>query len=98
MHLYLRVLPKLRRKVLVHVHDVRIPAGIHAGRARENHDYWTEQHLLSAYLLDNPKVRVLMGSHWAALDAADELLRLMAGKAESGGGSLWFELNGAIER
>ena len=93
-HLYLRILPKIRRNLLVHVHDIRLPSSVDTRDATEKHIYWTEQHLLSAYLLDNPKINVLFGSMAAYLWLLPELERLMGGKSKAYGGSFWFELKG----
>ncbi|MEO1038132.1 MAG: class I SAM-dependent methyltransferase [Pseudomonadota bacterium] len=94
-HLYLRVLPNIRRDILVHVHDIRWPLGLSSKAAIERHVYWTEQHLLAAYLLDNPKIRFLLGNTAALVWLRAELDTFMGAKHRSGGRSVWFELNGA---
>ena len=93
-HLYLRILPKIRRNILVHVHDIRWPRGLSARSAIERHIYWTEQHLLAAYLIDNPKITFLLGHMAAFLHLKDKLRRLMGDKHPPGGGSIWFRLEG----
>jgi len=95
-HLYLRVLPNIRRKITVHVHDIALPRGMSVKNAIEKHIYWTEQQLLAAYMLDNPKVRFLFGSLFAHITAKPELTTFMQGKYRPGGGSFWFELDGHV--
>lgn len=93
-HLYLRILPQLRRNVVVHVHDIALPQGISVTNAIEKHVYWTEQYLLAALLCDNPKAEFLMGVVYANMCAKPAVERLMAGKAGPGGGSFWFRWHG----
>lgn len=91
LHLYLRVLPALRRRLLVHVHDIFLPDGMPQKWARDLHVYWTEQYLLMAYLLDNPKVRTLWGSHYHAAANHAALEAMMPPGVLPGGSSFWFE-------
>ena len=93
-HIYLRLLPALRRSVLVHVHDVFLPFGLPQQWLFEQQIFWTEQYLLLAFLLDNPKASVLYGSAYNAFAHATLLDGLMQGKALPGGGSLWFRYDG----
>ncbi len=93
-HLYLRVLPRLRRDLVVHVHDIALPQGISVTNAVEKHIYWTEQYLLAALLTDNPKIDFLLGVVFANLRHRQRLLAMMDGKAGPGGASFWFRLHG----
>lgn len=58
--------------------------------------YWTEQYLLYAYMLDNPKIKIKFGSSYAKAFLPKDLEKLMAGKCMGGGGSIWYELNGSL--
>lgn len=90
LHLYLRVLPALRERVLVHVHDFHLPHGT-PGSWIERRLFWTEQYLVFAYLLGNPATRVIFGSDANMVWHRDLMLELMHGREVAGGGSLWFE-------
>jgi hypothetical protein len=92
LHLYLRVLPALRKRVVVHVHDVFLPDAMPQAWALEKQIYWTEQYLLLAYLLDNPRTTVWFGSHYHLRQHPEKLADFMRGRAGTGGGSFWFEL------
>lgn len=94
LHIYLRLLPSIKRKILVHVHDIFLPFGMPAHWARDHHIYWTEQYLLMAFLLKNPSVKVLFGSAYHAYANAGVLEKFMRGRAIAGGSSLWFEYDG----
>lgn len=90
--LYLMVMPSLRKEMLIHSHDVFLPFGFPPRKALERHIYWTEQYLLYAYLLDNPRAEVLFGSRYAAAFQAGTAARLLPPGRKAGGGSLWYRL------
>ena len=90
LHLYLRLLPKLRRRVLVHAHDIFLPFGLPQEWLLQKQIFWTEQFLLLALLTDNPRAQVLWGSAYLQAFHSDALARFMGGKAMAGGGSFWF--------
>jgi hypothetical protein len=94
LHLYLRVLPQIEHNIMVHAHDIHLPFPL-PPREFDRHVYWTEQYLLYAYLLDNPKARVVFGSTYNSKFLAADLTRLMGAKWPPGGGSIWFRLDGA---
>lgn len=93
-HIYLRLLPNIRKNIYVHVHDIRLPRGLDSRKAKNQHIYWTEQHILSALLIDNPRVTCLFGSRWALDFTPESLERLMQGKYRPGGSSFWFKYSG----
>lgn len=90
LHIYLRLLPKMKHRLLVHVHDVFLPDGMPAEWAKRNHIYWTEQYLLLAYLLDNPKIKVEWGSHFHSKHNRELLQELGPSHVTPGGSSFWF--------
>ncbi len=94
LHLYLRILPRIANDVYVHAHDISLPYAMPKNRVLKKHRHWTEQYLLYAYLLDNPKVEVLFGSLYNKLRFPDIMEKLMDGKRAPGGGSFWFRLSG----
>jgi hypothetical protein len=94
MHIYLRLLPKIRRRVLVHAHDIFLPFGMPQHWMIQNHIYWTEQYLLLALLIDNPRVRLLYGSAYHHHFNRELLETFMHGRCAPGGGSFWFEYDG----
>jgi hypothetical protein len=94
LHIYLRLLPKIRKKILVHVHDIFLPFGLPQDWLLDKHIYWTEQYLLLAWLTDNPRTRLLFGSAYHHHFNKPLLDQLMRGRFGSGGGSFWFEFDG----
>ena len=95
LHIYLRLLPKIRRNIHVHVHDIHLPFGMPQEKMIQRHIHWTEQYLLMAFLLDNPKARILYGSRYNHWRNKDLMEKLMGGKAGPAGASFWFEYRGA---
>lgn len=93
VHLFLRLLPALRRKLLIHVHDIYLPDEMPLHWARDMHVYWTEQYLLMAYLLDNPKIEVVWGSHHLARTHRQRMESMLPPGIPAGGGSFWFDRN-----
>ena len=93
--LYLKAMPALSREVVIHSHDIFLPFGFPRGIMRDKHIYWTEQYLLFAYLLDNPRAEVLFSSAYGKERLAARLDALMGGKHPSGGGSIWYRLGPA---
>ena len=89
---YLEVLPRLRPGVLVHVHDVFLPAEYPREWVLDQHRFWNEQYLLQAFLIGNSGFEVLWGSsymhftHPHALEAAFASYR----RGDRRPGSFWM--------
>ena len=94
LYIYLKVMPEISKNIIVHTHDVYLPFGMPKKKALDIHVYWTEQYLLYAYMLDNPKVEVLFGSAYAKQILPEAMIKLMSNKYPGGGGSIWYKLNG----
>jgi len=94
LHIYLRLLPQIKRNIFVHVHDVFLPFGLPIDWLLDNQIFWTEQYLLLALLTDNPKAKVLYGSAYHHAFNKEALDRMMGGRFASGGASFWFEYRG----
>ena len=60
-YLYLEVLPRLKKGVVIHVHDIFLPAEYPRRWIEENRFFWNEQYLLQAFLAFNDS----FGIHWA---------------------------------
>ena len=89
LHIYLRVVPALTANLTIHAHDIYLPFPLPRGHF-DRHAYWTEQYLLYAYLLHNPNAQVVYGSVYNQRHHRAELERLMRGRHQSGGASLWW--------
>jgi predicted O-methyltransferase YrrM len=91
--LYEEVVPRLAPGVIVHIHDIFLPADyppawVFSGRA------WNEQYLVRAFLAFNSAFRVLLGVAWLSLTRSDVLAATFPEdprQYEGSGGSLWIQ-------
>jgi len=90
LHIYLRLLPYIRKTIVVHVHDIYLPGPLPIHMMRDQQVHWNEQYLLYAYLLRNPSVKVLYGSAYHSQRNPEALCQLMHGRCSPGGASFWF--------
>lgn len=63
LHEILHVLPRLAPGVLVHLHDVFLPYDYPRDWLTAKRFFWTEQYLLHAWLMDNPRAEVVLPTH-----------------------------------
>ncbi len=56
---YLEIIPKLRAGVMVHAHDIFVPADYPRSLVLAGLCFWSEQYLLQAFLSFNPSFEVL---------------------------------------
>ena len=92
LYIYLKVMPQVSSDVLCHSHDIYLPYAMPARMALEKNIFWTEQYLLQAYLLDNPKAQVVFGSTYLKRAMPERSKAFMRGRGD-GGGSIWYRLN-----
>ncbi len=59
---YLEVVPRLRKGVVVHAHDIFLPSDYPREPVLEKMCFWSEQYLLQSFLSFNPNFEVLWGS------------------------------------
>lgn len=57
--LILEVLPRLKKGVIVHIHDIQFPYEYFKSYALENHLFWQEQYLVQAFLAYNNAFKIL---------------------------------------
>jgi predicted O-methyltransferase YrrM len=70
---YLEILPRLRKGVVVHIHDVFLPAEYPREWILRRHLFWTEQYLLQAFLSFNHRFEVLWAGSYMHLNHPDML-------------------------
>ncbi|MCP4004488.1 MAG: class I SAM-dependent methyltransferase [bacterium] len=91
---FLEILPRLRPGVLVHVHDIFLPAEYPREWVLGMHRFWNEQYILQAFLSLNSSFEVLWGAHYMSLHYRDELrAAFRIGGSEppdASGGSFWI--------
>ncbi len=70
---YLDVLPRLNKGVIVHLHDIFLPAEYRKEWILEGRWFWTEQYLLQAFLAFNDSFEVLWAASYMHLRHPDKL-------------------------
>jgi predicted O-methyltransferase YrrM len=64
---YLEVLSRLQPGVIVHVHDIYLPATYPRPVMMDHHHFWNEQDVLQAFLIGNSQYEVLLAAHYLHL-------------------------------
>jgi predicted O-methyltransferase YrrM len=70
---YLEILPRLKPGVLVHCHDIFLPAEYPREWVLNDHRFWNEQYLLQAFLTYNREFEVLWAGSYMHLKHSDLL-------------------------
>ena len=65
---YLEILPRLNNGVLVHIHDIFLPAEYPRGLVKTNFRFWNEQYLLQAFLTFNEEFEILWAGSFLHLN------------------------------
>jgi hypothetical protein len=91
LHIYLRLLPAIKSNIFVCIHDIFLPFGVPKHWITDHRLHWTEQYLVLAWMIDNPRISVLYGSAYHERFNSDLLAQFMHGRYPHGGGSLWLE-------
>jgi hypothetical protein len=89
---YLNILPKLNMGVLVHVHDIFLPAEYPQKWIKTDYRFWNEQYLLQAFLAFNDSFEVLWASSYMHLKHPDKLVKAFASynREKRWPGSFWM--------
>jgi predicted O-methyltransferase YrrM len=59
-HLYLEVLPRCNKGILIHIHDIFLPANYPRERVLKKYKFWNEDYLLQAFLTFNNAFEVVL--------------------------------------
>lgn len=70
---YLELLPSLNKGVIIHIHDIFLPAEYPKKWLMEEHLFWNEQYLLQAFMEFNSSFEILWASSLMHLRHPDEL-------------------------
>ncbi|MGD1152447.1 MAG: class I SAM-dependent methyltransferase [Syntrophales bacterium] len=89
---YLEILPRLNKGVLVHVHDIFLPAEYPRDCILKSYMFWTEQYLLQAFLAFNDSFEILWPGSFMHLKHPDELEKAFNSynRNETWPGSFWI--------
>jgi hypothetical protein len=70
---YLQLLPRIRKGVIVHIHDIFLPAEYPKKWVTEEFRFFNEQYLLQAFLTFNDHFEILWAGSWMHLYYSEEL-------------------------
>ncbi|PIY95960.1 MAG: class I SAM-dependent methyltransferase [Candidatus Kerfeldbacteria bacterium CG_4_10_14_0_8_um_filter_42_10] len=89
---YLEILPRLNKGVLIHVHDIFLPAEYPKKWIKKEHRFWTEQYLLQAFLAFNGSFEILWAGSYMHLKHPDQLTKAFGSykKKETWPASFWL--------
>lgn len=89
---YLNIMPKLKKGVLVHIHDIFLPAEYPKEWILEDFRFWNEQYLLQAFLIYNQAFEVLWMGNYMNLMHSNELEAAFSSykKGKISPGSFWM--------
>lgn len=88
---YLEVIPRLKPGVVVHVHDIFMPAEYPQYWVMKEHRFWTEQYLLQAFLAFNRAFEVLWAGSYMHLTRPTRLAASFSSYGpERHPGSFWM--------
>ena len=89
--LFLEVLPRIPPGVIVHIHDIFMPAEYPKSWVLDWHRFWNEQYLLQTFLSFNSTFEVLWASQWMHIKHPDLLTKAFPPyKSDVSPASFWF--------
>ena len=91
-HEYLEILPRLKKGVIVHCHDIFLPEEYPKNWVLNNYVFWNEQYLLQAFLSFNESFKVLWAGNYMHLMHSDKLEQIFSSykKDKVMPGSFWM--------
>ena len=89
---YLEILPRLHKGVIVHLHDIFLPAEYPKEWVLNDYRFWNEQYLLKAFLAFNNSFEVLWAGSYMHLRHSDKLEEVFSSykRDERWPGSFWI--------
>lgn len=75
---FLEILPRLKKGVIVHVHDIFLPAEYPREWVFKHQRFWNEQYLLQSFLSFNESFEVLFGGSYMHCKHPDKLSKAIA--------------------
>ncbi len=90
---YLEILPRLNKGVLVHIHDIFLPAEYPKQWVLKEFRFWNEQYLLQAFLTFNDRFKVLWAGSYMHLKHPGKLEQAFSSysRRDRWPGSFWIK-------
>lgn len=92
-YLYLELLPRLNKGVVIHIHDIFLPAEYKKNWILKESIFWTEQYLLQAFLIFNNSFEIIWGGSYMHLKHSNRLEKAFNSynKEKTWPGSFWIK-------
>jgi predicted O-methyltransferase YrrM len=89
----LDILPRLKKGVIVHFHDIFFPLEYHQEWVLKEMRFWSEQYLLQAFLMFNDSFKVLWTGAYMILNHPDIVANFVGSCVENpyASGSFWMQ-------
>ena len=89
---FLKILPRLKKGVVVHIHDIFLPYEYPREWLVGHRRYWTEQYLLQVFLAFNTKFEVIAAVNWLSREHYDDLANVcpIYAQQKRGHGAFWI--------
>lgn len=89
---YLEILPRLKKGVIIHIHDIFLPEEYRKDWILNDCRFWTEQYLLQTFLAFNESFKVLWAGNYMCLTNSDKIEETFSSykKGEVKPGSFWI--------
>ncbi len=92
-YLFLEVLPRLKKGVLVHIHDIFFPFDYPEGWVVKEHRFWAEQYLLQAFLMFNQDFSIIFANNYLGHKYPKQIKSVFPKSSSHRGGSIWIRRN-----
>lgn len=89
-YLFFEVIPRLKKGVYVHFHDIFFPYDYPKKWVLEERRFWSEQYLLHALLINNRGFEVVLANNYLIHKYPQKLKNTFKYVPSLGGGSLWI--------
>jgi len=90
-YLFLEVLPRLKKGVYVHIHDIFFPRDYPRQWVMDMHRFWAEQYLLHAFLLFNDAFKIVYANSYMCDKYPEKVKNVFPNSPSLGGGSIWLK-------
>lgn len=90
-YLFLEVIPRLKKGVYVHIHDIFLPKEYPREWLIKENRFWNEQYLLWAFLLFNDTFEVVYSNSYMGENYASEVKKAFTNSPFYTGGSIWIK-------
>lgn len=75
---FLEIIPRLNKGVIIHFHDIFLPAEFLKEEVLKEHHFWNEQYLLQTFLTFNDCFEILWAGYYMYLNYPDEIKNILS--------------------